>query len=205
MLNQLNMAARILTTLMLSSAAALAPVRGAAPRQVHAAEVDRRAAALGLASSLAALAGGAPSAGADVVVKATDVRSTKGGVKYVVVKQGSCPKTDPTGLAGSCEPKMGSFCIIDYTGFLPSGEVFDTTEKKGGKPLAFRLGDKQVIIGIEQVVSQMLPGEEVQALIPADLAYGEKGVCTENGECLIKPGSNLKYFIRLNRVAQAAG
>ena len=33
------------------------------------------------------------------------------------------------------------------------GEVFDSTEKKGGKPLAFRLGDKQVIVGIEQVVS----------------------------------------------------
>ena len=99
----------------------------------------------------------------------------------------------------------GSFCIIDYTGFLPSGEVFDSTEKKGGKPLAFRLGDKQVIVGIEQVVSQMKPGEEVQALVPAELAYGEKGVCTEGGECLIKPNTNLKYFIRLNRVAQAAG
>ena len=51
----------------------------------------------------------------------------------------------------------------------------------------------------------MKPGEEVQALVPAELAYGEKGVCTEGGECLIKPNTNLKYFIRLNRVAQAAG
>ena len=41
--------------------------------------------------------------------------------------------------------------------------------------------------------------------MPAELAYGEKGVCTEGGECLIKPNMNLKYFIRLNRVAQAAG
>ena len=95
------------------------------------------------------------------------------------------------------------------------------------------LSTTQVIVGIEQVVSQMKPGEEVQALIPAALAsagvlhktrveerhvsarasrthvsaqaYGEKGVCTDDGECLIKPNTSLKYFIRLNRVAQAAG
>ncbi|KAH8091492.1 hypothetical protein JL720_5798 [Aureococcus anophagefferens] len=147
--------------------------------------LDRRAAAAGLAAAAAAAA--APRAVADQVVSASAIQKTKGGVKYVIVKEGS------------------SFCIIDYTGFLPSGEVFDSTEKKGGKPLAFRLGDKQVIVGIEQVVSQMKPGEEVQALVPAELAYGEKGVCTEGGECLIKPNMNLKYFIRLNRVAQAAG
>ena len=62
-----------------------------------------------------------------------------------------------------------------------------------------------MIAGLEQVVAQMRPGEEVQALVPAALAYGEKGVCTEDGECLIKPNTNLKYFIRLNRVAAAAG
>jgi FKBP-type peptidyl-prolyl cis-trans isomerase len=165
--------------------------------------LDRRAAAAGLAAAAATAA--APRAVADQVVSASAIQKTKGGVKYVIVKEGKCPNADPTGLAGSCVPTTGSFCIIDYTGFLPSGEVFDSTEKKGGKPLAFRLGDKQVIVGIEQVVSQMKPGEEVQALVPAELAYGEKGVCTEGGECLIKPNMNLKYFIRLNRVAQAAG
>ena len=63
------------------------------------------------------------------------------------------------------------------------------------------LGQRQVIPGLEEVVGQMLPGEEVQALIPAKLAYGEKGVCTDKGECLIKPGTDLKYFIKLRRVA----
>ena len=54
----------------------------------------------------------------------------------------------------------------------------------------------------------MLPGEEVQALIPAELAYGERGVCTEKKdgeegekECLIPPNTNLKYFIKLKSVA----
>ncbi|KAJ1625972.1 hypothetical protein T492DRAFT_879224 [Pavlovales sp. CCMP2436] len=87
------------------------------------------------------------------------------------------------------------------TGFLPSGEVFDTTEKKGGKPLVFKLGSNQVIVGIEDCVNQMLPGEEIQALVPSALAYGEKGVLTGSGEYLISPNTNLKYFIRLKKVA----
>lgn len=143
-------------------------------------------------------------ANAATTVDPSAVQATKGGAKFVVTKPGACPAADPTGLAGSCYPKAGSFCVIDYTGFLPDGKVFDTTERSGGKPLAFKLGERQVIVGIEQVVSNMLPGEEVQALIPAELAYGEKGVCLEN-ECLVPPNTNLKYFIRLIRTAAPAG
>mmetsp|Transcript_8883 Transcript_8883/g.26687 ORF Transcript_8883/g.26687 Transcript_8883/m.26687 type:complete len:188 (+) Transcript_8883:160-723(+) len=186
---------RVLTAFVaIAAVAALAPTH----------KLSRRDAAFaGAAAAAAALAPGP--ALADVKVDASAIKTTLGGVKYVVTKPGSCPEADALGVLGSCAPKMGSFCIIDFTGFLPDGQVFDSTEKKGGKPLAFKLGEKQVIVGIEQVVSQMTPGEEVQALIPAALAYGEKGVCTEAGECLIKPNTNLKYFIRLNRVATAAG
>lgn len=138
---------------------------------------------------------------AAVQVDPSQVKATKSGIKYVVVKEGKCPTADPTGLAGSCYPQTGGFAIIDYTGFLPSGQVFDTTEKKGGKPLVFKIGSQQVIKGIEDIVLQMLPGEEVQALIPSALAYGERGVCADNGECLIPANTNLKYFIRLKKVA----
>lgn len=63
------------------------------------------------------------------------------------------------------------------------------------------LARPQVIQGLEDVVLEMLPGQEVQALIPAALAYGVKGVCAENGECLIPSNTNLKYFIRLKKIA----
>ena len=187
------------------AAAVLAAASALAPAGVSRRHVLGTAVAAPAAAAVGATTFGPLPAAADVVVDKSAIRSTKGGVKYVVAKEGACPVTDPTGLAGSCYPKQGSFCVIDYTGFLPDGKVFDTTERKGGKPLAFRLGEKQVIVGIEQVVSQMLPGEEVQALIPADLAYGAKGVCTDGGECLIPPNSNLKYFIKLIRVASAQG
>ncbi|KAG8463693.1 hypothetical protein KFE25_003966 [Diacronema lutheri] len=154
-----------------------------------------------VASFACALAASSLPATAAVQVDPSQVKTTKSGIKYVVVKQGKCPTADPTGLAGSCYPQEGGFAIVDYTGFLPSGQVFDTTEKKGGKPLVFKIGAKQVIAGIEAITLQMLPGEEVQALIPAALAYGERGVCTADGDCLIPPNTNLKYFLRLKKVA----
>jgi FKBP-type peptidyl-prolyl cis-trans isomerase len=45
----------------------------------------------------------------------------------------------------------------------------------------------------------MVVGQKVQAIIPPNLAYGEKGVCLEDGECLIKPGSTLVYDVLLKR------
>jgi FKBP-type peptidyl-prolyl cis-trans isomerase len=45
-------------------------------------------------------------------------------------------------------------------------------------------------------------GEKVQAIVPPQLAFGEKGICLESaGECLIKPGSTLVYDIFLKRKA----
>lgn len=143
-------------------------------------------------------------AAAVVNVDPKSVKTTAKGVKYVQVKPGACPLSDPLGKLGTCLPEPGSFAVVDFTGFLPSGEVFDTTEKKGGKALVFKIGANQVIPGLDDLVQSMLPGEEVQALIPADLAYGDKGVCTENGECLIPPKTALKYFVRFKRLASNA-
>lgn len=130
----------------------------------------RRVVQTGGAAAAAALGAAVPWADAVVEIDPNSVKTTKGGCKFVVVKEGSCPAADPTGLAGSCYVGRASFIILDYTAFLPNGSVFDTTEKKDGKPLAFKMGQKQVIPGIEEVVAYMLPGEEVQALIPAALA-----------------------------------
>ena len=41
---------------------------------------------------------------ADVKIDPNSVRTTKGGAKYVVVKEGSCPLIDPSGALGSCYP-----------------------------------------------------------------------------------------------------
>ena len=203
--------------LFVGSASGYAFPRRPAPLSMTASESERlnrrsllsNAAALGAAAvttAAAATTGPALAAeGSAKVVDASAIEVTDGGAKFVTVKEGQCPASDFTGVLGSCRPSPGKFIIIDYTAFLPNGQVFDTTEKKGGKPLAFQLGSRQVIPGIEEVVQYMKPGQEVQALIPAKLAYGSKGVCPAEGECLIPPDTNLKYFIKLIRVTSAAG
>ncbi|CAM9889080.1 unnamed protein product [Choristocarpus tenellus] len=47
----------------------------------------------------------------------------------------------------------------------------------------------------------MNAGAEVQMVVPAKLGFGDKGICLENGECLVKPGTDLRYDLQLKRVA----
>ena len=45
----------------------------------------------------------------------------------------------------------------------------------------------------------MRVGEKVQAIIPPNMAFGDDGICLEDGECLVKPGSTLVYDILLKK------
>jgi FKBP-type peptidyl-prolyl cis-trans isomerase len=69
------------------------------------------------------------------------------------------------------------------------------------KALVFELGGNAVIEGINEMVKEMEVGQKVQAIIPPELAFGDKGICIENGECLVKPKSYLVYDIYLKRSA----
>jgi FKBP-type peptidyl-prolyl cis-trans isomerase len=122
--------------------------------------------------------------------KKVKVLETDSGIKYIEVKQG-----------GGSYPADGDFVVISYTGFLPDGTVFDSTEGKGRKPLTFRMGMKQIIPGIEEVLREMRSGGEVTCTIPSKMAYGERGVCIKDGECLVPPNTNLNYAIKLKAVA----
>lgn len=44
-------------------------------------------------------------------------------------------------------------------------------------------------------------GAEVQMVVPANLAFGDKGICIDDGECLVKPGMDVRYDLQLKRVA----
>lgn len=97
---------------------------------------------------------------------------------------------------------LGDFVAIDYTGYLANGQIFDATHAEGKQnALLFNLGSGSVIPGLDDMVARMVVGQKVQAIIPASLAYGEKGVCLDDGECLIKPGSTLVYDILLKRAS----
>lgn len=97
-------------------------------------------------------------------------------------------------------PSTGDFIVLDYIGFLANGTVFDSTEVKGRKPLSFRYGEKQMIPGIESVLSYMQPGGVATCTIPPKYAYGEKGVCVEGQGCIVPPNETLKYVLKLKNV-----
>jgi len=118
---------------------------------------------------------------------APTVYKTNSGIKYVVTKD-----------SNKGYPQPGDIVAIDYTGYLTNGAIFDATHSEGKQnALLFKLGSTAVIPGINEMVSEMRVGQKVQAIIPPELAFGSKGICLEDGECLVKPGSTLVYDIYL--------
>ncbi len=99
-----------------------------------------------------------------------------------------CRKENPEGkkiMENSHTVKKGDYLLIDYTGKLEDGTVFDTTlkekaveagiydEEKEYKPLFFRTDTGQVIKGIDTGVLEMKEGEEKTLKISPEDAYGE--------------------------------
>ncbi len=67
---------------------------------------------------------------------------------------------------------LGDVVKINYTGRLPNGRVFDSTDE----PLAFVVGRGDVMEGIDEAVVGMSPGESRKIAIPPDKGYGEHNV-----------------------------
>ncbi len=68
----------------------------------------------------------------------------------------------------------GKTVSVHYTGWLTSGEKFDSSVDRG-KPFGFKLGAGQVIKGWDQGVAGMKVGGKRRLTIPPHLAYGERG------------------------------
>ncbi|MGY6559731.1 MAG: FKBP-type peptidyl-prolyl cis-trans isomerase [Nitritalea sp.] len=66
----------------------------------------------------------------------------------------------------------GNKVQVHYTGKLEDGTVFDTSRER--EPLAFTLGDGNMIKGFDVAVTGMAIGEEKTVTIPAAEAYGER-------------------------------
>jgi len=114
------------------------------------------------------------------------------GVKYAITKDSK----------GSYYPQKGDIVAIEYTGYLSNGVIFDSTHSEGKKNvLLFKLGSPVVNDGINSMVSEMRVQQKAQAIIPPELAFGDKGICLENGECLVKPGATVVYDIYLKKAS----
>lgn len=90
--------------------------------------------------------------------------TTKNGMTIETTKEGS-----------GKEIINGQIAVMQYTGMLTDGSVFDATSKRGGTPFEFTLGAGQVIKGWDQGILGMKVGEERTLTIPSELGYGPNG------------------------------
>ena len=96
------------------------------------------------------------------VAKEEGVITASSGLMYKVIQPG----------AGS-HPTATSVVTVNYEGRLPSGKVFDSSYQRG-TPASFGVSD--VIAGWTEALQLMQDGSVWELYIPANLAYGARGV-----------------------------
>jgi peptidylprolyl isomerase len=113
------------------------------------------------------------------------------------------PTTTASGLqywdivAGTGETAVsGKPVSVHYTGWLTSGEKFDSSIDHG-KPFVFTLGEGQVIKGWDEGVAGMKAGGKRQLRIPPSLGYGESGASG-----VIPPNATLIFDVELIEVGK---
>ena len=85
--------------------------------------------------------------------------------------------------------------IVNYTGTLEDGSIFDSSLKPGGTPFTFTLGVGSVIKGWDLGVKGMKVGGKRKLTIPSDLGYGDNGAGN-----VIPPGATLIFEVELLEV-----
>ncbi len=101
------------------------------------------------------------------------------GLRYEILKPGSGPA-----------PKPGQIVLVDYTGRLIDGSVFDRTDNE---PLHVEVGS--VIRGWNEGIQRINRGGKIKLYIPPELGYKEMAISGHLGP--IPPGSTLIYEIEL--------
>lgn len=70
------------------------------------------------------------------------------------------------------QAKNGDEVVVHYTGSLEDGTVFDSSRER--EPIRFTLGNNNIILGFEEAVIGMTPGETKTEHIPVERAYGPR-------------------------------
>ena len=85
--------------------------------------------------------------------------------------------------------------VVNYTGKLEDGSVFDSSLNPGREPFTFTLGVGSVIKGWDMGVKGMKVGGKRKLKIPAELGYGAKGAGN-----VIPPNAALIFDVELLEV-----
>jgi FKBP-type peptidyl-prolyl cis-trans isomerase FkpA len=106
--------------------------------------------------------------------------TTSSGLKYEDIDAGT-----------GAEARSGQKAKVHYTGWLTSGEKFDSSVDRN-EPFEFTLGAGQVIRGWDEGVAGMKVGGKRRLTIPPGLAYGTRGA---GG--VIPPNAELIFEVEL--------
>ena len=85
--------------------------------------------------------------------------------------------------------------VVNYTGKLKDGSVFDSSLNPGREPFTFTLGVGSVIKGWDMGVKGMKVGGKRKLKIPPELGYGAKGAGN-----VIPPNAALIFDVELLEV-----
>ncbi len=106
--------------------------------------------------------------------------TTPSGLKYAELAPGTGAKA-----------AAGQQVSVHYTGWLTDGTMFDSSLSRG-QPFEFTLGQGQVIKGWDEGVAGMQVGGKRQLVIPASIAYGDRGAGN-----VIPAGATLVFEVEL--------
>lgn len=104
---------------------------------------------------------------------------TSSGLKFQVIKAGEGPR-----------PTISDIAVVDYTGRLADGSVFDTS--KGKQPIPIPVGPDGSIAGFSEGLQMMQKGGTYRLIIPWNLAYGAEG-----RPPVIPPKADLEFEVTL--------
>ena len=111
---------------------------------------------------------------------------TATGLEYVEIVEGT-----------GARPKTGESVSVHYTGWLKSGQKFDSSLDRG-QPFVFPIGRGRVIKGWDEGVGSMKVGGKRKLIIPAHLGYGQSGAGS-----VIPPGATLIFEVELLGITPA--
>jgi len=184
---------------VLLSVALVVPAASLVPSSRAGSRISTRRDALAAAAA-ATLGVAVRPAIADTAVPAAKVGVTPGGVKYFTkVTDDTCSPFNP------CTPQKNDLVKIKYKSFLSNGQMYDSSEGPGRKPLAVKFGAGQMLPGWEEGLEGMKMGQTRVIQVPPSMAYGDKGVeiPTKDGgkEYLVPPNERLQFELTLVQVS----